>query len=188
MLKLRGSQQVILQVRAAEIDRDIWKKLSVQQGVNTSFSDHGRVILTTIPSLSTLSAFATGALSTNISGQSASNFEILEQEGLVKTLAEPTLTCDFRQRPRTSSPAARRRFRREPTRTATRPSNLREFGVRLEFTPDGHRRGPDQPAQAPPKSGRFRARPPSRSPTVRYPISLRSAPKPPSNCKAAAAS
>ena len=134
MLKLRGSQQVILQVRVAEIDRDIWKKLSVQQGVNTSFSDHGRVILTTIPSLSTLSAFATGALSTNISGLSASNFEILEQEGLVKTLAEPTLTAisgetaNFLAGGETPVPTG-------TDQNGNATIEYREFGVRLEFTP-----------------------------------------------------
>jgi len=96
MLTVIGGQQVIIQVRVAEMDRDVRKNLAV----SSVFSKDGielpgirRLDITTSALTPTISAISTGRLftGTNIFGDPT--FQALERQNLTKTLAEPTLTA-----------------------------------------------------------------------------------------------
>ena len=105
MLSLQGSQQVILQVKVAEISRTVRKELTTGLALTKTFPGGrgkiGQLIRfwtgriggdspsTTITPTST--PFATGNIDPQISGLGQATFDILERQGLVKTLAEPTL-------------------------------------------------------------------------------------------------
>ncbi|MBI3113938.1 MAG: pilus assembly protein N-terminal domain-containing protein, partial [Rhodospirillales bacterium] len=134
MLTVIGGQQVILQVRVAEMDRDVRKNLAVEgtfQKVN--IGGRGLQFATSAPT-ATITAFATGRLftGTNIFGDPT--FKALERQNLTKTLAEPTLTAISGE---TASFLSGGEF--------PFPSGLdengqtifefREFGVGLNFTP-----------------------------------------------------
>lgn len=95
MLTITGSQQVIIQVRVAEMARTIKKGLSgnitagfnnLSLGTSNSFVDSA-----TFPTL------VSGSISTTFNALSStigpSTFQALESDGLIKTLAEPTLTA-----------------------------------------------------------------------------------------------
>ncbi len=96
MMKIVGSQQVILQVRVAEMDRSIVKNLTANQGLSLSAGPSNTVntgdisLQTTSPSLD---AFVTGTINHDILGLTPTTISALEQQSLVKTLAEPTLTA-----------------------------------------------------------------------------------------------
>lgn len=97
MLNVSGSQQVMLSVRFVEMQRTTAKDL----GLNTKFvNTHGpQVNVTTGDSLVNASqalqdTFGTGSIMWNFAnGNLEILFNALETKGLVKTLAEPTLTA-----------------------------------------------------------------------------------------------
>ncbi len=96
MLSLQGSQQVILQVRVAEMTRTVRKDLTtgvnVSQGWGVGNLNPGNLITFSTDQAATANTrFATGFLDSQISGLGQVQFDILERQGLVKTLAEPTL-------------------------------------------------------------------------------------------------
>ena len=97
LMKVRGQQQVMLKVKVVEAKRSVLRDLGIEpdiragrsSGLNFSANDVGRTA--TVP-------FGTGALM--IGGKSASGIpplsvklRALETDGLVNTLAEPTLTA-----------------------------------------------------------------------------------------------
>ncbi len=95
MLTVIGGQQVILQVRVAEMDRDVRKSLSVN-GTFQKFVNPlgGRgVRITTLSQTLSPTAFATGTLFTGTNVFGDPTFQALERQNLTKTLAEPTLTA-----------------------------------------------------------------------------------------------
>lgn len=136
MLSVKGSQQVILQVRVSEMARTIRKQLSVNQTGSQLLTDDKSISFTTASpaAASGLTAFATGTLITQLPGLGPTSFQVLERQGLVKTLAEPTLTAISGETATFLSGGE------IPVPTGTdQAGNLsvtyRDFGVRLEFTP-----------------------------------------------------
>ncbi len=133
MLSLRGSQQVILQVRVAEMARDVRKNLSVNNVINWNLGGQ-RVVFSTAGPGTTISAFATGNPLAGFGLLGKTQFDILERQGLTKTLAEPTLTAisgetaTFLAGGETPVPSG-------VDSNGNLSVTYREFGVRLEFTP-----------------------------------------------------
>jgi pilus assembly protein CpaC len=90
MLNITGSQQVIIMVRVAEMDRSISKNLAV--GLEGSYGDSRSIgFETSIPA--DFVNFVTGTGTRVFNGLGNVTFEALEQDSLIKTLAEPTLTA-----------------------------------------------------------------------------------------------
>ncbi|HYD69882.1 type II and III secretion system protein family protein [Azospirillum sp.] len=134
MLKVSGSQQVVIRVRVAEVRRTVAKKL----GVNLLAQDGGRFSFQTF-----------GGGVTNTFGQIAhrgatfglENLEVavqaLEKDGLLKTLAEPNLTALSGEN---ASFLAGGEFpvpvgRSEDERGTTVTIEFKQFGIGLNFTP-----------------------------------------------------
>jgi len=95
MLTVIGGQQVIIQVRVAEMDRDVRKSLSVDGSFTKNISvlgDRG-IQFTTISQTLSPTAFVTGRLFTGSNIFGDPTFQALERQNLTKTLAEPTLTA-----------------------------------------------------------------------------------------------
>ena len=93
MVRVLNDQQVILKVRVAEMQRTTIKNLSVSASFSHAF--HGREQLITTQAFSPIGVTnaISGTLSVNKFGLSAASINALERQGLVKTLAEPTLTA-----------------------------------------------------------------------------------------------
>ena len=136
MLTVSGSQQVILKVRVAEMARTIRKSLSADQ----SFSQHtvgpfGVNFATVSSAASTgFTAFGSGTLfsGTNVFGDPT--FKALEQQGLVKTLAEPTLTAVSGETASFLS-GGEYPFKSQISDGGQVTYQFKEFGIRLIFTP-----------------------------------------------------
>ncbi len=136
MLSVKGSQQVVLQVRVSEMARTIRKQLEVDQTLAQTLTDDRSISFSTAAptAASGISNFATGTIITQLPGLGPTRFEALERQGLVKTLAEPTLTAISGE---TATFLSGGEF---PVPTGTDQSGnlaitFQEFGVRLEFTP-----------------------------------------------------
>lgn len=135
MLTVQGPQQVLLKVRVAEISRTITKNLAVNQSVNFRLPT-GKIIGfgTTSPTPVTGTAFASGRVITRLMGFDPTTFDILEKQGLVKNLAEPTLiaisgeTASFLSGGETPVPSG-------ISDAGVTTYTYREFGIRLNFTP-----------------------------------------------------
>ncbi len=135
MVSIRDREQVMLKVRVVEMQRSLIKQLGVDPSGFTAISN--TVIDATT---STLTAGAGAGLSGSINrffggGQSGFNlsFQALERVGLVKTLAEPTLTAVSGE---TASFLAGGEF---PIPIGQNDGvisiEFKEFGVGLGFTP-----------------------------------------------------
>ncbi|MEI6558171.1 MAG: type II and III secretion system protein family protein [Rhodospirillaceae bacterium] len=140
MLKVTGSQQVVIRVKVAEVRRTVTKRLGLD------FSDTGsrfRLGLAggTTTSVNPISAiantftdrFAVGALNWG-GNQFRSAIEALEENGLIKVLAEPNLTAV------SGEPASFLAGGEFPVPTGRDQNNnvtisFRPFGVSLVFTP-----------------------------------------------------
>lgn len=135
MLQVAQGQQVILQVRVAEMDRNVRKDLAVDGNFSKRFTLLGNrgLNLNTTPPVNT-DAFVVGTLFTGTNIFGSPTFQALERQSLIKTLAEPTLTAISGE---TASFLSGGEF--------PFPSGLdengqpifefREFGIRLNFTP-----------------------------------------------------
>jgi len=96
MLTVIGSQQVILQVRVAEMDRDVRKNLAASSSLSkTGIGIPGfrRLDINTSILAPTIPAISTGRLFTGTNVFGDPTFQALERQNLTKTLAEPTLTA-----------------------------------------------------------------------------------------------
>lgn len=136
-LGVRGNQQVMLEVKIAEVSRSVSKALgltpsiSPKPGTSTGFS-------ATTTSTTALSAFAT-AVGSWVGGNFAMNMKIdaLEQKGLIKILAEPNLvamsgdTANFLAGGEFPVPTNETTNAGVPTITV----EFKPFGVSLAFTP-----------------------------------------------------
>ncbi len=91
MLSITGSQQVIIMVRVAEMDRAINKNLSVN--LTGSYGKTRTIGFTTTSPSTDLTAFIAGTGTRVFTGLGNVTFEALERDSLIKTLAEPTLTA-----------------------------------------------------------------------------------------------
>nr|WP_276562502.1 type II and III secretion system protein family protein [Hoeflea prorocentri] len=137
LLDIAGEDQVTLKVTVAEVSRQILKQL----GVNTTITQNGN------PVFDSVNPAALGAAITNsggLVGGSFGNFGLdsyvraMEQAGVMKTLAEPTLTA-ISGEPATFFVGGEFQFLREITTTAAGGSvqtyDEKEWGIGLEFTP-----------------------------------------------------
>jgi len=140
MLTVTGSQQVILQVRVAEISRSVRKNLSASTSLNLSLPAEADIGITTTGTTPTLTSFGTGTLITDLSGFGPVSFEALERQSLAKTLAEPVLTAisgqtaSFLSGGETPVPAG-------VDENGNAVIEFRDFGINLEFTPVVHDKG-----------------------------------------------
>ena len=133
-LSVQGSQQVMLQVKFAEVSRNVVRELSIGHDLAVA-GDLAFNLFTSaaLPISPTASAFATGVLSTSGNPDLTTVFRTLEQNGLVKTLAEPNLialsgdTASFLAGGEFPVPVAQD----DDTITV----EFKEFGVGLAFTP-----------------------------------------------------
>lgn len=94
-LEVLGSQQVVMQVRVAEIQRTALKGLGVNLGFGGNVTGLGGVSTSTDYD-STLGQVAFSTLSSvgnKIPGLSRISIQALERQGFAKTLAEPSLTA-----------------------------------------------------------------------------------------------
>jgi len=134
MLKIVGSQQVILQVRVAEMKRTVRKNLAVDSKISIGGGLFDLDIDTTSPVTSGVTAFGQATLSHDIVQLSPPVLKALEQQGLVKSLAEPTLTAlsgetaSFLSGGETPFPTG-------VDQNGNAIIELREFGIRLNFSP-----------------------------------------------------
>lgn len=97
-IEILGSQQVIMQVRIAEIKRTALKQLGVDLGIDLLGATGSRgVSFTTAGAtggfLSGTNFITGGLINTGIGALGPITFDILEKQGIAKTLAEPTLTA-----------------------------------------------------------------------------------------------
>lgn len=132
MLRVVGSQQVILQVRVSEMDRGVIKQLSAN-----ATADFGRTrnlsFTTTSPS-TTVTAFASGTFTPHIGNLPGVSFTALERQNLIKTLAEPTLmalsgeTASFISGGEIPVPVG-------VDDNGNAIIEFRDFGISLDFTP-----------------------------------------------------
>ncbi|MCH8237497.1 MAG: type II and III secretion system protein family protein [Proteobacteria bacterium] len=134
MMTISGSQQVILKVRVTEMDRNVRKNLAVRGtfakdlwiGKNTKRID--------ISSTATVTAFGAASLTTGTNIFGTLTFDVLEQQDLVKTLAEPTLTAISGQTASFLS-GGEFPFAAGLDENGQTIFEFREFGISLNFTP-----------------------------------------------------
>ena len=133
MVKVLEDQQVLLQVRIAEFQRSVLKNLGVATTFNKVIRGERNITFTTTGGGAFASAIS-GNIGINAKGIVSSAFTSLERQGLVKTLAEPTLTAISGQ---TANFLAGGEF---PTPSGIDSQgnlliDFRDFGVSLSFTP-----------------------------------------------------
>jgi pilus assembly protein CpaC len=103
LMLVGGTQQVMLQVRFAEMQRTVRQELSTSLGVQTGDVGFGTNALSTVPAPTTPALGATGAIDGRTgalsiafgsgSAQIGILVEALESNGMIRTLAEPNLTA-----------------------------------------------------------------------------------------------
>jgi pilus assembly protein CpaC len=136
LMQVSGSQQVMLEVRFAEINRQVAKDIGVNVDAVLAGSDLGVALLTGVG----VNPLAFGAAA--ISGQAGDFsidgvFDALEEKGLVRVLAEPNLvvlsgdTADFLAGGEFPIPVAQGTTGGSLAITI----EFKEFGVSLAFTP-----------------------------------------------------
>ena len=128
LMVVGGSQQVMLQVRFAEMSRTIRQELGVELGLTDSTAG------STFAGSSTADGGGVLNLTASLGGNVRLNvmLEALETEGLVRTLAEPNLTALSGQ---TAEFLAGGQFP-VPVRDDDGVSvQFQDFGIGLEFTP-----------------------------------------------------
>ena len=142
MLKIGGIQQVMLEVKVAEISRKVGKELGINftaisnDGNNFAVSTIGSLVSTELAEgvlTSTLGSGVNGILGFSGKGDLLVFIKALEEEGLVKILAEPTLIALSGQN---ASFLAGGEFP-VPTGAGLGSTTIewKEFGVSLNFTP-----------------------------------------------------
>lgn len=89
MMQVSGEQQVLLRVRVAEIQRSALKEIDVQSTLNLQANEF---VLSALTAGGATTAVPFGG-ATITGGSGAVSMAVLEQHGLVKTLAEPNLTA-----------------------------------------------------------------------------------------------
>ncbi len=136
-LRVKGTQQVMLQVKIAEMQRNVSKAFGFKPFLNVGKPGSSGFSLTTLDPVD-LSKFAL-AVGTAVSGNFAFSLAIdaLEEKGAVKVLAEPNLvamsgdTASFLAGGEFPVPVAQTTNSGVPTVTV----EFKAFGVSLAFTP-----------------------------------------------------
>ena len=137
-LGVRGNQQVMLQVKIAEVSRTVTKSLGLTPTVSVHAPGSNSGFVGSTASTSALGAFAT-AVGRAVDGNFALTMKIdaLEEKGLVKILAEPNLvamsgdTANFLAGGEFPVPTNEVTNAGVPTITV----EFKPFGVSLAFTP-----------------------------------------------------
>jgi pilus assembly protein CpaC len=133
MMRILSDMQILMQVRVAEVQRNVVKNLAAATGFNREVLPERNLQFRTSGG-SAFSTAVTGSLMLNYMGLTNINFSALETQGLVKTLAEPVLTA-------ISGETANFLAGGEYPAPSGIDSNgnliiqFREFGVGLSFTP-----------------------------------------------------
>jgi pilus assembly protein CpaC len=132
LLRVSSPQQVMLEVKVAEVSRTLLDKLGAQFNWNRT---SGNWIYSIITGFLSNSAGTAGA--SNISGSRSFFFDAEKQDGLIKILAEPTIVAisgqegSFLAGGKIFIPTSSSSQGGFPTITLTE----KEFGVGLKFTP-----------------------------------------------------
>ncbi len=167
MLGVEGTQQVMLSVRFVEMERSTAKDLSlnvqrpaagvtganpaVQINTGDTVNNNASLLGSTFGNI--MARFGSGSGSLDVL------FDALEQKGLIKTLAEPTLvtmsgdTANFLAGGEFPVPVAQQASVSGGTPTIS--VDFKQFGIALAFTPTILQRRPDQPGG---QSGSFQHR------------------------------
>jgi pilus assembly protein CpaC len=132
-MSVQGSQQVLLQVKFAEVSRNVARQLGI--GHDLAVTGDLAFRLVTSSALPLALGLPSGIATLNTGGNPdlSTTFQTLEQKGLVKTLAEPNLialsgdTANFLAGGEFPVPVA------QDNNTIT--VEFKEFGVGLSFTP-----------------------------------------------------
>ena len=134
LVKILGDQQVLLQVRIAEMQRNVLKNLGLSSSYDFKINNGEYVFELSTFGFDALNLAGSGQLAFGTTNIPTTTYSALERQGLVKTLAEPVLTAISGQ---TANFLAGGEF---PSvggidSTGNVIITFREFGVRLEFTP-----------------------------------------------------
>jgi len=137
LLKAKGSQQVMLAVRFAEVKRSAFKELGINSSIIGESGDATFSLLNLFPGAAAATGVGTLAEGTFSGGEIAVLLDALERKGIVKTLAEPNLialsgdTANFLAGGEFPIPVAQSNNNNGSTITV----EFKEFGVSLAFTP-----------------------------------------------------
>jgi pilus assembly protein CpaC len=136
MLTVLASQQVVLKVQVSEMARTIIKNLQVEQGFDLGLTGDKRLTFTNaaIAAIGGQTASLSAVLNTTLPGLAPTSISALERQGLVKTLAEPTLTARSGETA-TFLSGGEFPYPNGQDENGDFTFAFREFGVRLNFTP-----------------------------------------------------
>lgn len=132
LLQVKGSQQVMLAVRVAEVSRTVARELGLKPNVVA-----GDFTFSTIDPVNSLDFGTAGLFLKNGAGHLSELVDALEQKGAVRTLAEPNLIClsgdtaNFLAGGEFPVPVAQSLVNGQQTITI----EFKQFGVSLAFTP-----------------------------------------------------
>lgn len=140
LMTVRGEQQVMLKVKVLEVKRDLLREMGVDLDIGQLFGNGTSVAssVSTTPGFGiSATQFGSGTLSLNPSGPLGPidlNLQGLETDGVVSTLAEPTLTAVSGE---TAGFLAGGEFPVPAGRDTSGNVSLefRQFGVSLSFVP-----------------------------------------------------
>ena len=136
-LTIAGGDQVMLKVRVVEVERSVLKSLGINLNASFSIGNLAGGLATGNPVLGT--AISSGLSFANSDVSADYNIRALEQQGLVRTLAEPTLTAVSGQRAQFLAggqfPYISGRDCDENGRNCVNTVTYKDFGVKLGFTP-----------------------------------------------------
>lgn len=137
MMTVKGTQQVMLAVRVAEMDRTVARDLGIKPSILVGKNARSSFNFTTLDAVN-VNAFASGVLNWQTGFLSLSTLiDALEQKNLVKILAEPNLvalsgdTASFLAGGEFPVPEVQATTGNLPTIAVT----FKQFGVSLAFTP-----------------------------------------------------
>jgi pilus assembly protein CpaC len=142
-LRIAGDQQVLLRVRVAEMNRTARKYLSTSSGNGLLAEERVSSPVFDIFQFSTgvaadvlgTGAGGVGGLVLNEAGIDEIVFDTLEDRGLVRLLAEPSLTAISGETANFLAGGEFPVYAGVDTDTGTPIFNFKEFGVKLSFTP-----------------------------------------------------
>lgn len=138
MLRILADQQVLLQVRVAEMQRNVVKNMSAITNFNRRLlgtaNNQARGLQFTTSGVAAFDKGTEGSITFNFLGLNTTAFTALERQGLIKTLAEPALTAISGE---TANFLAGGQF---PVPAGVDSNGnliieFRDFGVSLSFTP-----------------------------------------------------
>lgn len=136
-LTIAGGDQVMLKVRVVEVERSILKSLGINLNTAFSIGNLAGGLATSNPVIG--SAISSGLAYTDSNFKADASIRAMEQQGLVRTLAEPTLTAVSGQRAQFLAggqfPYISGRDCDDNGRNCVNTITYKDFGVKLGFTP-----------------------------------------------------